>query len=107
TRDSDVGGSGERPTPKSSVLQVARGRAKERLGVPFTSANTVLIGDSTRDVQAARIGGAAMVGVASGRPTAAERREAGADVVLPDLSNAAEVVAAVAALTGPPGRKAG
>jgi phosphoglycolate phosphatase len=105
--DFDLGGYGEEPYPKASLLQVAQGRAKERLGVPFTSANTVLIGDSTRDVQAARIGGAAMVGVASGRSTAAELREAGADVVLPDLSNAAEVVAAVAALTGPPGRKAG
>lgn len=105
--DFDLGGYGEEPYPKASLLQVAQGRAKERLGVPFTSANTVLIGDSTRDVQAARIGGAAMVGVASGRSTAAELREAGADVVLPDLSNAAEVVAAVAALTGPSGRKAG
>ncbi|WP_345150034.1 HAD family hydrolase [Nonomuraea rubra] len=60
-----------------------------------------MIGDSTRDVQAAKIGGAGMIGVASGRSMASELREAGADIVLPDLSNASEVVAAVAALTAP------
>ncbi|MFE3447298.1 hypothetical protein ACFXJ8_00065 [Nonomuraea sp. NPDC059194] len=45
--------------------------------------------------------------IASGRSTAAELREAGADMVLPDLSNASEVVAAVAGLTSPVDRKAG
>ncbi|WP_433425781.1 HAD family hydrolase [Microtetraspora malaysiensis] len=98
--DFEVGGYGEEVYPKATLLQVAQGRAKERYGGAFTSANTVLIGDSTRDVQAARIGGAAMIAVASGRSTAAELREAGADIVLPDLSNASEVVAAVARLTG-------
>ncbi|GAA2642119.1 haloacid dehalogenase-like hydrolase [Nonomuraea recticatena] len=105
--DFDLGGYGEEVYPKATLLQVAQGRAKQRHGTPFTAANTVLIGDSTRDVQAARIGGAAMVAVASGRSTAAELREAGADVVLPDLSNASEVVAAVAGLTSPVDRKAG
>jgi phosphoglycolate phosphatase-like HAD superfamily hydrolase len=67
----------------------------------------VLIGDSTRDVQTARIGGAGMIAVASGRSTAAELHEAGADLVLPDLSNASEVVAAVSRLTTPLDRAAG
>lgn len=99
--DFDLGGYGEEVYPKATLLQVAQGRARERLGTPFTAANTVVIGDSTRDVRAARIGGAAMIAVASGRSTAAELHEAGADIVLPDLSDAAEVVAAVAALTPP------
>ncbi|MFI7616434.1 HAD family hydrolase [Nonomuraea terrae] len=105
--DFDLGGYGEEVYPKATLLQVAQSRAKQRLGTPFTAANTVVIGDSTRDVQAARIGGAAMIGVASGRSMAAELREAGADVVLPDLSNASEVVAAVASLATPIDRKAG
>ncbi|TDD37595.1 HAD family hydrolase [Nonomuraea terrae] len=105
--DFDLGGYGEEVYPKATLLQVAQSRAKQRLGTPFTAANTVVIGDSTRDVQAARIGGAAMIGVASGRSMAAELREAGADIVLPDLSNASEVVAAVASLTTPIDRKAG
>ncbi|GAA3189512.1 HAD family hydrolase [Nonomuraea roseoviolacea] len=99
--DFELGGYGEEAYPKATLLQVAQGRAGQRLGTPFTAANTVVIGDSARDVQAARIGGAAMIAVASGRSTAGELREAGADVVLPDLSDAAEVVAAVARLTTP------
>ncbi|WP_219466399.1 HAD family hydrolase [Nonomuraea rhizosphaerae] len=99
--DFELGGYGEEVYPKATLLQVAQGRAKARFGQPFTAANTVVIGDSTRDVQAAKIGGAAMIGVASGRSMAGELREAGADLVLPDLSNASEVVAAVAGLTAP------
>jgi phosphoglycolate phosphatase-like HAD superfamily hydrolase len=105
--DFELGGYGEEPYPKAGLLQVAQGRAKQRLGAPFTAANTVVIGDSTRDVQAGKIGGAAVIGVASGRSMAAELRRAGADLVLPDLSSASEVVTAVAALTSPAGRKAG
>lgn len=104
--DFELGGYGEEPYPKATLLQVAQGRAKQRLGTAFTAANTVVIGDSTRDVQAAKIGGAAMIGVASGRSMTAELRDAGADLVLPDLSNASEVVSAIASLTSPAGRKA-
>jgi phosphoglycolate phosphatase len=105
--DFEIGGYGEEVYPKATLLQVAQGRAKARYGATFGPGNTVLVGDSTRDVQAARIGGAAMIAVASGRSTAAELHEAGADLVLPDLSNASEVVAAVARLTSPVERKAG
>ncbi|MEW9527176.1 HAD family hydrolase [Microbispora sp. NPDC049125] len=107
--DFEVGGYGEEVYPKATLLQVAQGRAKAKHGHAFAVGNTVLVGDSTRDVQAARIGGAAMIAVASGRSTAAELQEAGADIVLPDLSNASEVVAAVARLTSSAttGRRAG
>jgi phosphoglycolate phosphatase len=104
--DFEVGGYGEEVYPKATLLQVSQGRAKAKYGAVFTSGNTVLIGDSTRDVQTAQIGGAAMIAVASGRSTAAELHEAGADIVLPDLSNTSEVVAAVARLTSPVNRKA-
>ncbi|MEV0617033.1 haloacid dehalogenase-like hydrolase [Nonomuraea sp. NPDC050404] len=105
--DFELGGYGEEVYPKATLLQVAQSRAKQRLGTPFTAANTVVIGDSTRDAQAAKIGGAAMIGVASGRSMASELREAGADLVLPDLSDAAEVVAAVVKLTTPLDEKVG
>ncbi|GLW05306.1 haloacid dehalogenase [Microtetraspora sp. NBRC 13810] len=98
--DLEIGGYGEEVYPKATLLQVAQGRAKDKYGAAFTAANTVLVGDSARDVQAARIGGAAMVAVASGRATVSELEEAGADLVLRDLTNSSEVVAAVARLTG-------
>lgn len=104
--DFEIGGYGEEVYPKATLLQVAQGRARQKYGGIFDGGNTVMIGDSARDVQAARIAGAAMIGVASGRSLPAELHEAGADVVLPDLSNASEVVAAVAGLTSP-SRKVG
>lgn len=97
--DFEIGGYGEEVYPKATLLQVAQGRAKQKYGCAFTAANTVLIGDSTRDVQAARIGGAGMIAVATGRSTPAELTEAGADIVLRDLANPSEVVAAIARLT--------
>ncbi|WP_214107628.1 HAD family hydrolase [Acrocarpospora catenulata] len=102
--DFEVGGYGEEVYPKATLLQVAQGRTKEKYGHRFDIGNTVLIGDSTRDVQAAKIAGAAMIAVASGRSRESELLEAGADIVLPDLTNPSEVVAAVARLTTPANR---
>jgi phosphoglycolate phosphatase len=61
----------------------------------------VYLADSGRDVEAARIGGARCVAVASGRSTAGELREAGADLVLDDLTDTDAVVRAVDRLTSP------
>ncbi|MGW4637849.1 HAD family hydrolase [Sphaerisporangium sp. NPDC004334] len=105
--DVEVGGYGEEVYPKATLLQVAQGRVKALYGFRCDGANTVLIGDSARDVQAARIAGASMIAVASGRSTVTELHEAGADIVLPDLTDATAVVAAVARLTTPVDRKAG
>ncbi|MEU1730078.1 haloacid dehalogenase-like hydrolase [Streptosporangium sp. NPDC020145] len=99
--DFEVGGYGEEVYPKATLLQVAQGRARQKYGAAFDGTNTVLIGDSARDVQAAKIAGASMVAVATGRSLPAELREAGADVVLPDLSDPSAVVAAVESLTTP------
>jgi phosphoglycolate phosphatase-like HAD superfamily hydrolase len=99
--DFEVGGYGEEVYPKASLLQVAQGRAGRRHGAAFDGGNTVLIGDSARDVQAARIAGASMIAVATGRSLPAELHEAGADVVLPDLSDPARLVEAVTRLTAP------
>ena len=57
------------------------------------------LADSGRDVAAARIGGARCVAVASGRSTAGELRDAGADLVLDDLADTDAVVRAVDRLT--------
>ena len=59
---------------------------------------SVIIGDTPRDMECARAVGAATVAVTTGRFSSAELREAGADRILPDLSDTA---AAVEALTAP------
>lgn len=99
--DFEVGGYGSEAYPKATLLRVARGRAASKYKAAFDEATTVLVGDSPRDVEAARIGGAAVIGVATGRSTEAELRSAGADAVLPDLADTAVVVQTIERLTSP------
>ena len=70
----------------------------------FDESATVYIADSPRDVDAARIGGAKSLAVASGRASAAELRDAGADAVLPDLTDTAGLTALIVRLTEPSSR---
>ena len=99
--DTDIVGFGSGGYPKGAMLLNARGRAAEKYRAGFTEYTTVYIADSIRDVEAARIGGARSIGVASGRSSAGELRDAGADGVLDDLADTATVVAAVDQLTLP------
>ena len=96
--DLTVGGfAGSDPYPKGALLRVARQRAEEKYGVRFAEAATVYIADSPRDVEAARIGGARSVAVASGRASTAELRDAGADAVLPDLTDPTALITLITA----------
>ena len=100
--DFDIGGYGSEAYPKGTLLRVARQRAADKHGVSFGEDVTVYVADSPRDVDAARIGGARSLAVASGRASAAELREAGADAVLPDLTDTAGLTALITRLTEPP-----
>jgi len=97
--DFEIGGYGSEIYPKGAELLRSRGRAAEKYGTDVGASATVYLADSGRDVEAAKIGGARCVAVASGRSTAGELREAGADLVLDDLADTGSVVAAVDRLT--------
>jgi phosphoglycolate phosphatase len=97
--DFEIGGYGSEIYPKGAQLLRSRGRAAEKYGADIGADATVYLADSGRDVEAARIGGARCVAVASGRSTAGELREAGADLVLDDLADTGSVVSAVDRLT--------
>ena len=97
--DPDIGGYGSEVYPRGTLLRVARQRAGDKHGVTFGERATVYVADSPRDVDAARIGGARSLAVASGRAGAAELREAGADAVLPDLTDTPGLVTLIARLT--------
>ncbi len=97
--DFDIGGYGSEAYPKGTLLRVARQRAADARGVTFGEDATVYVADSPRDVDAARIGGARSLAVASGRASAAELRDAGADAVLPDLVDTAAFMALITRLT--------
>jgi phosphoglycolate phosphatase len=60
--------------------------------------NTVVVGDSTHDINTGREGGARSIGIASGSDDTRTLREAGADAVLPDLTDARAVLAALRGL---------
>ena len=100
--DFDLGGYGSEAYPRGTLLRVARQRAADKLTVALAELPTVYVADSPRDVDAARIGGASALAVASGRASAAELREAGADAVLPDLTDTPGLVALIARLTETP-----
>jgi phosphoglycolate phosphatase-like HAD superfamily hydrolase len=99
--DFDIGGYGSEAYPKGTLIRVARERASARHQVSFGEDVTVYVADSPRDVDAARIGGARSLAVASGRASAAQLRDAGADAVLPDLTDTAHLTALIARLTEP------
>jgi phosphoglycolate phosphatase len=100
--DFDIGGYGSEAYPKGTLLRVARQRAGDKHGVTFGEDATVYVADSPRDVDAARIGGARSLAVASGRASATELRDVGADAVLPDLADTAALVTLITRLTEPP-----
>lgn len=97
--DLEVGGYGSQVYTKGAQLMMTRSRAADKYGTRFDEGSTVYIADSTRDVAAARTGGARCLAVASGRSTVSELRKAGADVVFDDLCDTAAIVAAVDRLT--------
>lgn len=72
---------------RAELLRVGAGRGAARLGVPLADCRVVVIGDTPRDVAAARAIGAACVGVGTGGCTAEDLRAAGADVAFDDLTD--------------------
>ena len=100
--DLDLGGYGSDAYPRGSLVLMSRNMAAEKFGVQFAAESVVYVADTRRDVEAARVGGAASIAVATGRDTAAELRDAGADIVLADLSDTDAVTAAIDRLTRVP-----
>ena len=93
--DLDIGGFGSDVYPKGTQILRSLAMAQEKYGVRLTSADVVYVADSTRDVAAAQVASVRCVGVATGRSTSAELKEAGANPVLDDLSITTRVINAV------------
>lgn len=93
--DLSVGGFGSDVYPKGTQIGRSLRLASEKYAAQFTAAGGVYLADSARDMTAARIGGIRGVGVASGRATVSELRDAGAATVLRDLSDLRQALAAI------------
>ncbi|MFF7245543.1 HAD family hydrolase [Embleya sp. NPDC008237] len=96
--DFRVGAYGDDAYERVDLPARAFARTEEHLGRRHVGADTVIVGDTPRDVATARAVGAWSVAVATGTTSAADLAAAGADVVLPDL---ADTDAVLGALLGP------
>ncbi len=93
--DLEVGGYGSHPGVRAELVEIARSRAARKYRSPVHRGDVVVIGDTPRDVAAAREAGVRAVGVASGPYGEDALAESSPDVVLPDLTDTAAVLRAV------------
>jgi phosphoglycolate phosphatase len=103
--DLEVGGYGSDAYPRGSMLMRVRHQASEKYDTPVEHVPAVYVADTERDIEAAALGGARCIAVATGRATVAELRDAGADLVLTDLADTGQVLTAIDRLTQVPVRR--
>lgn len=90
--DLSVGAYGSDEADRNRLVPVALSRLAERRGVRLDPDDAWVIGDTPRDLECARVGGARCLLVATGRYSLAELSALGAHAVLEDLSDAPGVV---------------
>ena len=93
--DFRVGAYGDDAYERTDLPAFAVARAAEHFGVRHTGTEVAIIGDTYRDIAAGRAIGARTIGVATGYTGADALRAAGADVVLPDLSDTGALLSAL------------
>jgi phosphoglycolate phosphatase len=93
--DFDIGAYGTDDDTRAKLVDIARQRAGKTHGVDFSAGATVLLGDTPNDVAAAKASGARIIAVATGKDTATALAEAGAPIVLADLTDTPAVLDAI------------
>ncbi len=91
----DFGAFGSDAEQRDELPGVALARAEEHTGQPFRTDAAVVIGDTPYDIQCARAGGVRMLAVATGRHTARELADCGAESVLENLTDTGRVLRAL------------
>jgi len=76
--DLDAGAYGDDDPERPKLVAIAQRRAAERTGVMFGNDATVLIGDTPKDVEAGMAAGVRVIGLATGKTSTHELRDAGA-----------------------------
>jgi phosphoglycolate phosphatase-like HAD superfamily hydrolase len=76
-----VGAFGSDHMDRNQLLPIALRRARRHYGYPFRAEDSLVVGDTPRDVACARPYGAKVLAVATGRYSEEELREAGAHLV--------------------------
>lgn len=87
------GGFGCDAEARPELIRLGAARGAEQLGIPLAECRVVVIGDTPRDVDAARAIGAECIGVATGRYSVAQLEAAGAHRTFADFSPPAALAA--------------
>lgn len=87
----------DRPT----LIRIGAQRGADRLGVPLSECRVVVIGDTPKDVAAAKAMGAECVGVGTGSFKAADLLACGAHYAFDDLSQPGAIAAVLSGAHGP------
>lgn len=90
--DLEVGAYGSDHEDRTALVPIALERLSALRGIELGPAETWVIGDTPRDYECARAGGARCLLVATGRYGTEELGKLGADAVLPDLTDTDAVV---------------
>ncbi|MBI4867515.1 MAG: HAD family hydrolase [Candidatus Wallbacteria bacterium] len=88
----EFGGYASDSEDRDEIARVALGRARERCGAGVTAADTVVVGDTPRDISCARAIGARVLAVATGPHSCAELAGHTPDWLFDDLSDTAGVL---------------
>ncbi len=72
---------------REDVVAAALRRASARLGRPVAAGEALIVGDTPRDVYAAHLHGCPVLGVATGRFSVQELRDAGAEWIVTSLAS--------------------
>ena len=98
--DLDVGAYGSDHHERDRLVPIALDKVERARGVRLDPGDVWIVGDTPRDLDCARAGGARCLLVATGRIPKAELDRLGADAVLPDLTDADRVVRLLAGAQG-------
>ncbi|MEV0725639.1 HAD hydrolase-like protein [Micromonospora purpureochromogenes] len=90
--DFEVGGFGSDSIVRADLVAASQAKAGSKYATLFDRGNTILVGDTTRDVEAGVKGGARVLAVATGVDAVEVLRTAGADLVLKDLADTESVL---------------
>lgn len=88
-----TGGYGDDSTHRPTVIATGLREARKHYGLEFEPRRTVVIGDSPRDVEAARENGMRVMAVGTARQGPGPVAEARPDVLFPDLTDARRIIA--------------
>jgi phosphoglycolate phosphatase-like HAD superfamily hydrolase len=99
--DFDLGAYGSDDRDRTCLVPVTRQRLRQRLGTDVPAEDIVIVGDTPRDIACARAGGTRIVAVATGNYSRSDLEAHNPDVLLDDLQDTDQVVAA---LLGTPAR---